>query len=212
MNPNSEMMKKILGICIFLLSAAAVAGAQGTDFHRKYRNFNWSQLTMTFDDGQKQKSELGFAFTSGRTYFLHGKPIAGMLKIGIDATWVDLDYTKYKAVRLGEEGPYGATWHQLEYSLHVGPSIAVNPVGKLNINAYFRYAPTFSLRYSGGQDIALAGNYATMFVTGGMVSWGIIGIGAEYRFGTCRYKNFIGNSVSPADMSGFRAFISLRFK
>ena len=100
------MMKKILGICIFLLSAAAAADAQGTDFHRKYRNFSWSQLTMTFDGEPKQKSELGFAFTSGRTYFLHGKPIAGMLKIGIDATWVDLGYTKYSAVRQGEGGPY----------------------------------------------------------------------------------------------------------
>ena len=157
-------------------------------------------------------SKFGASFVTGRTFFFHSKPILGMIKFGLDATWVDLNWNNYTSEYMGENGMETASNHQIEYSLHVGPSVAINPVGKLNINAYFRYAPTFSLRYSGGQDIALAGNYATMFVTGGMVSWGIIGIGAEYRFGTCRYKNFIGNSVSPADMSGFRAFISLRFK
>lgn len=206
-----EVMKKILILGIAFLLTAAVAAAQGTDFHRKYRNFSWSQNTMA-SGGDKQKSELGFAFTSGRTYFLHGKPIAGMLKVGIDATWADINYTKYEDIRLGEDGPADADWHQLEYSLQVGPSVALNPVGKLNVNAYFRYAPTFSLRYSAKPDAALAGNYATLFVTGGMVSWGIIGIGAEYRFGNCSYRNFIGESASPADMSGFRAFITLRFK
>ena len=108
-----EVMKKILILGIAFLLTAAAAAAQGTDFHRKYRNFSWSQNTMA-SGGDKQKSELGFAFTSGRTYFLHGKPIAGLLKVGIDATWADINYTKYEDIRLGEDGPADAYWHQLE--------------------------------------------------------------------------------------------------
>ena len=58
----------------------------------------------------------------------------------------------------------------------------------------------------------MRGNYATMFVTGGMVSWGVIGIGAEYRFGDCNYRNFVGEGAGALDMTGFRTFITLRFK
>ena len=65
---------------------------------------------------------------------------------------------------------------------------------------------------------AIVGTYVVtrrlMFVTGGMVSWGVIGIGAEYRFGNCNYRNLVGDStlVGNLDKSGFRAFITLRFK
>lgn len=204
-------MKRLFASLVLVFCIVSAVDAQGDSFYRKYRNFSWSSMGMDFN-GVRQHSDIGASFTSGRTYFLHGKPIAGMLKIGIDATWSDIAYSRYPGIRFNDGMPYGARWHQIEYSLHVGPSIALNPVGKLNINAYFRYAPTFSLRYSKGEGVALMGNYATMFVTGGMVSWGIIGIGAEYRFGDCNYRNFIGNEASPAGMSGFRAFVSLRFK
>lgn len=204
-------MKRLFVLLLSVFCIVSHAEAQEGSFYRKYRNIGWTSMGVD-SNGELQHSDIGVSYTSGRTYFLHGKPIAGILKIGIDATWSDITYSRYQGVRFNEGMPYAAKWHQIEYSLHVGPSVALNPVGKLNINAYFRYAPTFSMRYSKGEDVALMGNYATMFVTGGMVSWGIIGIGAEYRFGKCGYSNFIGSEASPAEMSGFRAFVSLRLK
>lgn len=203
-------MKKIL---LFMLPAlffiVSVTDVKGEDFRRKYRNFSFSGMKlMSPDGGGSLDANFGAAFTSGRTYFLHSRPILGLMKIGLDATWVDLNYSNYTLTA----GDVKTPWHQLEYSLHVGPSVAINPIGKLNINAYFRYAPTFSLQYIGGEDISLRGNYATMFVTGGMVSWGVIGIGAEYRFGDCNYRNFVGEGAGALDMTGFRTFITLRFK
>lgn len=204
-------MKKILFLMIpALFFIVAVTDADGEDFRRKYRNFSYSGMTLKDPVyGGKEKANFGAAFYSGRTFFFHSKPVLGLMKFGLDATWVDLNYSNFTQ-RLGDaKYPF----HQLEYSLHVGPSVALNPVGKLNINAYFRYAPTFSLQYrTGGDSMSLGGNYATMFVTGGMVSWGIIGVGAEYRFGNCSYKNFLGEGAYACDMSGFRAFVTLRFK
>ena len=59
--------------------------------------------------------------------------------------------------------------------MQVGPSVTVNPVGKLNVNAYFRFAPSFSALYD---DDTLLGNYASYFVTGGGISYGVIGLGS----------------------------------
>ena len=217
-NLKSSDMKKVLLLVPVLFCIVAITDARGEDFRRKYRNFSWSSMSMSasdFEGDEPVKSNFGVAFTSGRTYFLHAKPIAGMIKFGLDATWVDLNYDNYSYDSYVEGvGMESSAAHQIEYSLHVGPSIAINPVGKLNINAYFRYAPTFSALLSTNDGFALSGNYATMFVTGGMVSWGVIGIGAEYRFGNCNYRNLVGDStlVGNLDKSGFRAFITLRFK
>ena len=216
-NLKSSDMKKVLLLIPVLFCIVAITDARGEDFRRKYRNFSWSSMSMSasdFEGAEPVRSKYGAAFTSGRTYFLHGKPIAGMIKIGLDATWVDLNYNNYSYDWDVEGVPQTSAVHQIEYSLHVGPSIAINPVGKLNINAYFRYAPTFSAFLSTGDGFALSGNYATMFVTGGMVSWGVIGIGAEYRFGNCNYRNLVGDGslAGNLDKSGFRAFITLRFK
>ena len=209
-------MKKVLILISALFFIVSVLDVKGEDFRRKYRNFSWSQMSLTpsdYPDMDPAKSKFGASFVTGRTFFFHSKPILGMIKFGLDATWVDLNWNNYTSEYMGENGMETASNHQIEYSLHVGPSVAINPVGKLNINAYFRYAPTFSAQLSMTGDFALYGNYATMFVTGGMVSWGIIGVGAEYRFGNCNYKTLLGDGVAAAmDMSGFRAFITLRFK
>lgn len=92
-----------------------------------------------------------------------------MIRFGLDATWFDLNYTNYKLEYRWEdnydeeEEPETSNFHQAEIGMQVGPSVTVNPVGKLNVNAYFRFAPSFSALYD---DDTLLGNYASYFVTG----------------------------------------------
>lgn len=42
------------------------------------------------------KSQAAFSFTWGKTYYLHKKPIAKMVKFGLDLTWMDINYARYK--------------------------------------------------------------------------------------------------------------------
>ena len=35
--------------------------------------------------------------------------------------------------------------YRMDYGMHLGPSVTVNPVSALCVNAYFRYAPTFAM-------------------------------------------------------------------
>lgn len=179
------------------------------------------------NDGIKNK--WGVSMTRGRSYMLHKKPIARLISIGLDASFFDLSYSKYKAA----PGLLGATLkdseetdgtdtidetlldevdlHKMEYSFQVGPSITITPGKKLTVAAYFRYAPTFSCMYVDG---SFGGNYASMFVTGASVTYNKFGVGIEARMGSCKYKNFSGDldfSNNKIKTSGFRAFIQFRW-
>lgn len=220
-------MKKLL-LCLFLFSCAAgYAGAQEIPEkpekprpHRKYVNFGFSMPELRIPDLPVVKSNYGASFTVGRTYFMHRRPIAGMLRFGLDATWLDINYANYTFEFHEEEyEPESMNLHQAELAMQVGPSISINPVGKLNIHTYFRYAPTFSGLYGGNEFLS---NYATVFVGGGAVSYGKIGLGVEARFGDCRYKNLFGGGEEESDgeasggvqktaFSGLRVYLSIRF-
>lgn len=230
---------------ICLLSACVLtATAQGTerrpvgDWRPKYRNLNFNTEKMIFSDNSSIKSEFGAAFTAGRTYYLHRTPILRMIRIGLDATWFDINYANYKQKwfdgndfsdrgndffddeEIDDDGEIKNTIHKGEIGLHVGPSVTVNPLGKLGVHVYFRYAPTFAMMYNDG---AFRGNYVSMFVTGASVSYGIIGVGIEKRWGTGKYKTLFGGddlsdlfgdyiSTGPMKIktSGMRAYLSFR--
>lgn len=44
-----------------------------------------------------EKSKFSFFLTKGTTYLFPNKPIAGLLKIGLDAVWFDIQATKYNS-------------------------------------------------------------------------------------------------------------------
>lgn len=213
LNINS-MKRKIILLLISILTVS-VCFAQSDDdrLRKKYINLGFINTTMSQDGLPDLKSNYGAAFTVGRTYFLHKKPIAGFLRFGIDATWFDLNYTNYDIKHIGYWGSEEFQYHQGEISMHIGPSITLTPVKKFNINGYFRYAPSFSAMYMNG---TFYGNYATFFVGGAYISYGVFGIGIEKRFGDCEYKELWSDNedaVAPSKMShnGWKAYITFRF-
>lgn len=195
-------------IAITLLTVAAGSVRGGDDFRKKHRMFSFSMTEMSYAGSEHAlRSNYGAAFTTTRTYFLHRKPIGGFLKIGIDATWFDLCYNNYKI--LYKEYGHTSTEHihQAEIGMQAGLSLTFNPVGKMNITLYGRYAPTFSAYYHGG----ISGGYAGYYIGGGSLSYGVIGLGVEYRTGECNYRHFSEDSSTPASLTGLRTYISLNF-
>lgn len=177
---------------------------------RKYFNigYAWEKLQAT-DFQTEDESEWAAFVTWGRTFYLHKKPIANMLKIGLDLTWTDITFAPYEVERKVERtDDYGGlvntyseteecTMYRMDYGMHLGPSVTVNPVSALCVNAYFRYAPTFAMSMTkSGDSWDMGYGYASLFVTGAAVSYKAISIGCEYRFGSTK-MNVI--SMDPDD-------------
>ena len=209
-------MKRKISLLLISILTVSVCFAQSDDdrWRKKYINLGFINTTMSQDEMPDLKSNYGASFTVGRTFYLH-KPISDFLRFGIDATWFDLNYTNYQIKHITRWETDSYQYHQGEVSMHIGPSITIRPIGKLNIHGYFRYAPSFSALYA---DDSFYGNYATFFVGGGSISYGAIGLGFETRFGDCKYKELAADSdedvsspINKTKYNGWKAYLTFRF-
>ena len=176
----------------------------------KYFNFGYitnQELTLKDDVAGdfKWESQFGVDINWGRTYYIPKKPLFGMLKFGIDWSWMDISYVKYKdyeeeltgGTGLPAPGTGGSYYdyeedelalgiHQVEYGMRIGPSITVNPVDHLKVGTYFHFMPSYSLILI---DDEFNHGYVSHFVFGGQVAYKAISLGVEGRWGKATYKN-----------------------
>ena len=162
----------------------------------KYFNLSYVKQKLQL----QYESDFGVAISRGRTYYLHKKPILKMIKFGIDWTQFDINYAKYgkltedfsestgdETFDVEESEDLELGMHQLDFGMHFGLSLTVNPVSHLKVNGYYRFAPT-------GSVILLDDDVSVQFVPfnvfGGAVSYKVISVGVEARKGSAKYKNF----------------------
>lgn len=179
-------------------------------------NFVSSDLSVGDFPG-KLKSSYGFAFNNGTTYLLHKKPFWGVLKIGLDATWIDINYVKYQSTGIydngyhggygnyGDYGSYedylddeglGTGTHKLDIGLGVGPSLVYAPfVNKTNAlkdlkaKLYVHFTPSASaLIIDEGGDSSVHWGFSPVINFGGLIQWKMLGIGAEGRWSSSKYS------------------------
>ena len=182
-------MKKSLLLLLTALLAASSLFAQDVDIlRRKYSQVSYAKNTFKHGDNWTMKSDLAVNYSSGRIFYLHEEEVAGLIRFAIDGTWTDLTYAKYSRTLPWEGKDKAYKFHQIDYSLGVGPSVHINPIDDIFVHTYFRYAPSYSL-FMGDKQIY--GNYATYFVTGLSVSYNFVALGFEGRFGNCNYNSLL---------------------
>lgn len=235
-------MKKLLILLLALgVSSSLFAQAQ-SELDRiwkkrsGYFNIGYVSQELSFVDmpDAKFSSKWGVSLSSGKTFYLHKKPIGGVLKFGLDWTWFDLNVANYDCASRFD-GEYDPDYdyedesdmpaflrdkmYQAEIGMQFGPSITVNPVDHLKITAYFRVTPSYSGIY---YDEEFFGSYATVLNPGVSVAWKLLSVGFEYRTGKANYKNFMleeseedisfvsGDKVK-METGGFRIYFGFRF-
>lgn len=237
---KTVLMKKLLLLIAVLFLAMQGTSAQARPEKARARYFNLSYGTQTLKSPEVMdvglKSDYAAALSIGRTFYLHKTPLWGMVKFGLDCTWFDANFASYKVEEEDysgyssydpdeddssyddEDSSIGS--YQLELGVHVGPSITVTPVKNLKVNAYFRYAPSVSAFLN--DDDAHWG-YGSFFVSGAAVSYKVISLGAEGRWGSSKYSSLSeeiedewgeGDDSSKKvkfNTSGMRVYVSLRF-
>ena len=165
----------------------------------KYFNIGYITNQTLTDKVDAEAEWKSVSLTFGKTYYLHKKPLLNMIKFGIDATWFELSYAKYSEPDVFAEGgsytraynDYSSGYedyyeedfdlgiHQIDASMHVGPSVTVNPVGDLKVAAYFHYVPTYSMVVI---DDSFGHGYVSNFAFGASVAYKAISVGIEHRW------------------------------
>lgn len=174
----------------------------------KYFYIAYGMTSLDRGNGQpKLNSDFAFSIGRGKTYYLHKKPLLGMIKFGLDWTFFDIAVAQYEE----EDGLYtrdDSDIYKGEISMQFGPSITVNPIDFLKVNLYFRYDPTYSMMFNTNGN-EFKGNYGSYFNTGLAASYKVISLGYEYRWGSTSYK--IDDENQTWKTSGNYFYISFRF-
>ena len=171
---------------------------------KKFLTIGYVSQSLSPKYGNDLEGSFGVSLTSGRTIYLHKKPIWGK-DFGED-------YNNYYE---DEDSPALLSgMHQCDLGALLGASATVNPVGDLRVSAYFRFVPTYSMLII---DEDISGSYVSFFTYGGEVTWKAIGIGIEGRSGSGKYGSIISNDESGEDIkekfstSSLRVYLSFRF-
>ncbi len=182
----------------------------------RFTKISYNFASTGDDVNPVDKSELSVSLAKGTSYMFPGKPIAGMLKFGIDVTWFDLTYTKYKKHDSTSSGGWlgsdtnGGFGYDEDYwkeysnggrmSLNLGlfglgarASVAPfstfnNELRFLRASMYFHVQPTISA-YIVNDDGEAEGSYAYMgmFRFGGCIHYRRVAFGVEGYWGKSKF-------------------------
>lgn len=183
----------------------------------KFFNIFYTNSTLKLEDAVDKKSRFGVGFNIGNTYFLHRRPLAGMVKFGLDAVWTDINYVNYDKgnfkFSIPNEDDYddfndfdedgdefmsgGLGWHKLDIGIGVGPSVHVAPFSSfsnglehLRAQLYFHFTPSMSILLMSDDDETKAHyGFSPVFNFGGVISWKAIAVGLEGRWCSAKYSD-----------------------
>lgn len=191
----------------------------------KYFNIGFVKQSLTSkDDYIKYKSDVGVNITWGKTYYLHKKPLWGMVKFGLDWTWMDFNYVKYSSVEekyayeddfsgyefgngSGYDDSFGSEWPEegeedfnLDFGCHqLESAMQIGP--SITVNPIHHLKVSTYFRFQPSASIMLLDDevyygFVPFFNFGAAVAWKAISIGVEGRWGSTKYH---GVSVDVED-------------
>ena len=195
----------------------------------RYTNIGYA-ISETSTEYSKEKAKFGISVTKGSSFLFPNKPLGGMVKVGFDINWADLNFAKYDKATITtnigghdyrEELTGLNRWNLLIGVFGIGPNVTVAPLSFLNNAAnalkasiYFHYQPTFGMYLnSGGGESEAAYAYCNMFQFGGKITWKVIGVGIEGYWGSGKFKSLSfdeGFNISSSDSKITRKFANTR--
>ncbi len=170
---------------------------------KKYLKLGMMFPTVKYVEGDGELSwntDMAFMLQMGKTAYLHAKPIAGMVKIGLDWGLLCFNYEKLKPkndyIFAEPDDYYGNSdddefvslpdlgMHKIEWAPHIGPSVSVNPWKHLITSAYFHVMPTASLILANDE---LSSGFGCVMAAGVSVAYKSFSLGFEWAWSTIKY-------------------------
>lgn len=210
-----RIMKRIviLVLVVLMTSTTLFAQEKRDNWRRKYADFGFINTTMSSTDIPNLTSNYGLSFSVGRVFYLHHRPIFRHVRLGVDVTWLDMNYTNYQIMQLGRSSNTAIQYEQMELAAAIGPSVTIRTSGSITVHGYVKYAPTASVLYA--NDI-IYNAYSPFIVNGIAVVRGKVGIGLESRTFMCDYDEWgsaetRAYSIDKVNYNGWKAYLTVSF-
>ena len=150
-------------------------------------------------------NKLGVGLQWGRTFNFHKRPLGNVLFIGLDYTWMDLNYNSYDestapAQYTRGEQVLNMPWHNkktsFDYGMSLGPSLTLYPftsvnssgAQKIRLQLYFHVGYEIGgtiindvVNKSGDKKSQTTWGHGLFTSFGANLSWSFIGVGYEMR-------------------------------
>ena len=168
----------------------------------KMKSDEFPSTTGLFSREYKPKWGVGLEW--GHTYNFHRNPIGSVLFIGLDYTWMDLNFNKFNAEKI-EDFTYGVEVHNmpwqnekmtLSYGMSLGPSLTFYPFtslrnsgsNKIRLQLYFHvgysaHGALIKKAIHDGDKLkdGYAFGHGLFLGYGANLSWDFFGVGVEMR-------------------------------
>jgi hypothetical protein len=159
---------------------------------RHYINLSRSWQHMKFASSNSEfapdlRSTEGVALEAGSTFFFNGmRPIAGMVRIGLDFSYLDAQYNRFGITGIGVNGgSVKLAAHYANLGMRLGPSVTVTPVRNINVRGYVHVTPSMSAviydEFSLDNFEELKGGFSLGVAGGVQASWRFLTLGLELR-------------------------------
>lgn len=177
-----------------------------------YVHVGFADSDMAQKNVQTLKNYAGFTVSVGRTFSPYSFYLNDACRFGIDATWLDFEYTGYKVEYHYPASIVKDNYGQFDFGVQVGPSFIIEPSRTFRIHAYCRYAPTYSLFCMNDDSYGSLGHF---LVAGVNLSYRVVGVGVEGRWGVCNYSDLYENGLlftsEKVNHRGVRAYLKFNF-
>jgi hypothetical protein len=174
-----------------------------------------------------------------QTFNFHKKPLGNVVFIGLDYTWMDLNFNQYDADSIPKryvrgEGVINMPWHQkkmsLNYGMSIGPSLTLYPftpthnarAEKVRLQFYFHVGYSVGGAFikdvmdkSGDKKNRIAWGHGLYTSYGANLTWNFIGLGYEWRNDNsisykCVNKEFDTGKIKLKEKTS-RVYLQFRF-
>lgn len=192
--------------------------SKNTYFNISYNTTKLSSKEFPSQKGafeKEYKNTLGVGLQWGQTFNFHKKPLGNVVFIGLDYTWMDLNFNQYDATdtvpslyERGDQVLY-MPWHNkkmsLDYGMSVGPSLTFYPfvpthnagAEKVRLQFYFHVGYSVGgtiikdvVDKNGDKKSKVAWGHGLFTSYGANLTWNFIGLGYEWRNdNSLNYKN-----------------------
>jgi len=129
------------------------------DFGKFYLRFGASFLNNDFlkqlNDGELDdaySAPTGLNFELGKYFFMHSEPIAGLFKVGLDASFLSLGYNPL-TWNDPDDVDYAEKTDLTTAGVKLGPVISFNPLENFYADAFVKLAPTILTSMSEMEDL-----------------------------------------------------------